>query len=306
MRKFDAAFHHRFGRLGDTAFSRTRLVLWSTSQRPIEELCGNDEAARARLGSRLLTIPVPTDRMGKVVADLPDDGDIASSAQLIDALNRHIRNHYGHAALRLIQKLLVAAAGDEPSLRADVKKYVADFLALVSIDESDGPVRLAATRFGLVSAAGHLARRFGALPDELDTDAAVLACYRMHTGIDPYAAFLDRLRDLLKDPKTFDLGSKGKLPKVSKQQRSDALAYVRRHQGETRLYIRPKHIHLVFPEWESLKSRPSVTELLVRETEKRKSGSTHQHRQIKCLLGRGRKPERVFCFSLSSTSGKSQ
>ncbi len=299
IRELGSLFINRAPLCNGSASAPTRTILMTETSRPVEELCGNDQASRDYLGDRLLLIPVPPSRKGAFIADPPND--VASSIpELVEKLNDHIRVHYGHSARRFISKVLTDVAGnDGADLRKQVRKLVRRFVECSGVDINDGPALRAATRFGLVSAAGELGKTFGALPDELDTDAAVLACYRMHVAAPGGQTVALRLRELIGTPQVVDLGS-GKLPAVSGKQRKRALAYVRTKHGRTLVFVKPSSIKDVLPEWDSIEGTPAVRNLLQVEGKSLGKDNSNRHLTRKKTLGKGRKEERVFCFLLPS------
>jgi hypothetical protein len=205
IRKIDDAFHHCLPLLGGTAFRQARILLWSTSQRPVEILCGADDKAAARLQGRLLTIPVPDHRKGKVIVSdaLPDN---MTALSLGDQIKDVIRDNHGRSAVRMIRKLLEAGQ-DEDRLRRDIRELSREFIARCAVGDDDGIAFRAARRFALVAAAGQLGRQYGAIPKSLDTDAAVMACYQMFRNGPLAPSFEDRLRALMTGQGVVDLGS---------------------------------------------------------------------------------------------------
>lgn len=296
VRVLDIFLDHRIRTYGGTVLKNAHSVIWAAAREPLETLCGNDEEARTRLGGRIMAIPVPEERTGKIVAE-PLPHEIDSSATLIQELTAHLKQHNGHAAKRFIRKALRAAGKNEVSLRARIQRLIKRFVAKAGVEKTDGPALLAASRFGLVYAAGELGRQWGAMPKKLDPLAAALACFNLYRNgnIGNVTPFADRLRALQDDALCIDLGA-GKLPVVPKQERKSALSYVRVSKGQTLVYVHPTRIYDVFPDWDMIKAKKSVVKLQRVEREPRNGGSKHTHNTVKQKLSADRKPERVYCF----------
>lgn len=86
--------------------------------------------------------------------------DFPSAKALADHIQRAADENYGEP----IRAFLTALMKDVTAIDSTVKRYRDDFIGELDLDGSDGQVRRAADRFGLVAAAGEMATEFGVLP----------------------------------------------------------------------------------------------------------------------------------------------
>jgi hypothetical protein len=244
-----------------------------------------------------MLIPVPDDRVGKVVADAADGKRAIPSSELVESLSSQLAANSGHLARRMIEGLLKAAAKDEAALQAEIEDIIQAFIAKVGIDGNDGPARVIASRFGLIYAAGRLGRRYGALPKKLDTDGAVEKCYALYLGADTKLPFKSRLRQLMIHARALNLGA-GKLPKVSKKDRKNTLIYIRSKKSEFEVGIPLGKIHKVFNDWNHIKDSADVKIMRKIEKSKNKNGTDRTHKKPKFTPGKDQRSERMYVFVL--------
>ena len=156
----------------------------------------------------------------------------------------------------------------------------------MGVDCNNGRAYRNAEAFGLVYAAGCLAVEYGVLPDGWNGRRPVKAVFGMQ-GRDLFSSplsFADRVL-ALQDDSRIAVGKKGgNLP-------SGKLGILRNLAGGARELIVPKaNIIALFPDWKALKSLKQVKDALVRD---------RPHLTTKRSID-GKKPQRVFCFSLAS------
>jgi len=273
----------------DQAVQReTRLLLLSSSNEPLAELIGiGSEAARAA-EDRLITIPIFENRAHGVFDFIPEkypNGD-AFIAELI----ANADEHHGHAIRHFLRSLVADRARNESALRARIADLVVEFRTRAKVDPGKGSIVRVADAFGLVYAAGVLAKGYGILPTEYRPGASALACYQMHRAKEQtFPSLRDQLSAAIDREDVIDLGA-GKIPELSEEQRTCALAFIRR-RGETELWVRPEKVGQLVRNWNSIKSNSDVSDLLRREGHQRK---------VKRPIGPGGKPMRVYCFVLGS------
>ena len=125
---------------------------------------------------------------------------------------------FGHAMPKFIKKLVKAAAKDRDTVVKQINRHIAHFRKRAGVDANNGAEVRVADTFGLVYAAGRLAKDYEVLPSDLNCLAAALACYRLnrahHRHPSPFAKQLppigDRIRALLDDDATLRASPKGK------------------------------------------------------------------------------------------------
>jgi hypothetical protein len=95
-------------------------------------------------------------------------------------LKASMASQYGTAMPHFLQRLVRLRDKNEQALSAKITKYAGDFVSTTRVDQNDGSEGRVAEAFGLVLAAGRLAKYCGALPKSLDCEAVTLAAYRLH------------------------------------------------------------------------------------------------------------------------------
>ncbi len=281
---------------GPAAATRRRHVVISSSQRSITELSGDLEEGCIRLGGHLLTVKIP-DRSHGVVATVP--APFASAGRYINALSSHMQQHHGWAGRQFLAGVLNAINRDALAFRNKVAGMMEEFVSHAAVDENNGPLLRDAWRFGLVFAADRLAKAYEAMPPNLDTDNAILGCWRLYTDGEAGTPFLARLHAIADEPNIIDLGG-GKLPTIDKPDRKQAAAYLRTKGGARYLYIPADKIGQAFADWDRIKSSDEVERLLQFEYEYNKDKCRKRRkRKVKKRLSKGEAQESVYCFLLN-------
>lgn len=138
-----------------------RLIFLTSSNERLAKLMNiNSEAARAA-EDRLITLPIEGRPHG--VLDFVPSGT-ANASQFIADLVAAADAHHGHAIRRFLSHLVQERADDERRLRAEIVRRMASFREKAGVDPNAGSAVRVADAFGLVFAAGALAKRYGALP----------------------------------------------------------------------------------------------------------------------------------------------
>jgi len=135
-----------------------RLLYLSSGELPVEAKLGEASGRKARAGQlvRLLDVPAERDKEFGVFDNGGLDGDAATLAK---AIKRAAITAYGTAGPAFVRKLISDfVTGDE------VRGLIHEFVRATIPADADGQVERAAERFGLISAAGELAARFGIVP----------------------------------------------------------------------------------------------------------------------------------------------
>lgn len=146
-----------------------RVLTLSTGEMPMAAKIAEDRQRRAYAGQavRLLDIPADAGR-GFGVFDGPGtDGD---PARLAEALQKAALCAYGEAGPAFVRSLADLGTEEARSLVVDI---VENFVSEHAPADSDGQIRRAAARLGLIAAAGELARSFNIVPwQEGEAEAA--------------------------------------------------------------------------------------------------------------------------------------
>ncbi len=213
-----------------------------------------DKAAR----QRILDIPIHGDRPHLIFDTIPEDyNDGADYAlRLIECAEAH----HGRAGPKFIQRLVAARAADEAELRRRVRELLHEFSQEVIGGDLKGHDVRIGEAFGLVYAAGELAKEYRCLPKKLDILSAVARCYHLHIAHETeFPPFLERLDALRHDGAT-QLWKKSRPNKVSKAR---VIYYT--HSKHPEIWIRPEAIDQVFPDWWGIRKSPEVEQLLIKD-----------------------------------------
>lgn len=266
---------------GGIGGASVRTIALLSSNRPILSALGHEVQHDLSLADKVLTIPIADDRPYGVFDTLPDDID---GHRFSTALLNVAQANFGHALPRLITKLAKAAAADRNKVIGLINRYLAQFRRKAGVDENDGAEVRVADAFGLVYAAGRLAKAYKALPEALNCLTPALACYRLNqahrSNLVPLADRLPpiegRIRNLFEDEATLCVPTKGRLSKEVAEAitRADVMRGV--CKGQEELWIRPSAIRQVFRDWAQQRAGDAVRRIMVRNgkklTTKRRAG----------------------------------
>src|SRR5215831_3792077 len=135
-----------------------RMLYLSSGELPVEAKLVEASGRKARAGQLVRLLDVPAER-GKGFGVFDNGGLDGDAATLAKAIKRAATTAYGAAGPAFMRKLISdSVTGD------DVRGLVDQFVRATIPADADGQVERAAQRFGLISAAGELAARFGIVP----------------------------------------------------------------------------------------------------------------------------------------------
>lgn len=272
-------------RLGTLDISTYRTVyLISTNERLADLTGSNTETARAA-EDRLITLEIPPLAPYGVFERVPTG--YPSSSHFARALTDAAARNHGHAMQHFLKRLVKERARDEDRLRRRIAHLLDQFRQRAAIDPNDGSAVRVASAFGLVYAAGALAKKWGCLPAEWHIGPAILHCYQRYRYT-PTArpSFSERLCAAASANTTVKLKSK-RLPTPDLLQRADTFVHRGRYGRE--LLVRAEAIERVFPQWRSIRRSDEVKRLLINE-----GGRQQTKRRLHPTMD----PVRFFVFKL--------
>jgi len=135
-----------------------RVLYLSSGELPVEAKLAEASGRKARAGQLVRLIDVPAER-SKGFGVFDNGGLDGDAARLAKEIKRAATTAYGVAGPAFVRKLI-----SEPVTGDDVRELVDHFVRATIPADADGQVERAAQRFGLISAAGELAARFGIVP----------------------------------------------------------------------------------------------------------------------------------------------
>jgi putative DNA primase/helicase len=130
---------------------------------------------RSTAGMEIRLINIPSDG-GKGMGLFENLHDVAEPGELADRLRTAAATYYGTPMRAFLAELVAIREADTEGVYHYVKTMRDNFIAANMPAGSDGQVRSVAGRFGLIAAAGEMAREFGILP--WPEDEAIRACQR--------------------------------------------------------------------------------------------------------------------------------
>ena len=238
------------GRYGSHMQQGYRFIYVTSANEPFHELLGNAHRDTANAASdRLMSITVPDDDAG-VFGELP--AAIQSYRQFTQALEKGMGEHFGTAMPKFL-RLLVRAYNEAPDkLIAGIRNRVAKFKAHICANENNGSDVRVAEAFGLVYAAGCLARHYKVLPQEWRSLDAAAQCYSNFRSTVPVRQSLpERLLAIAERPETMQI-DRHDLPALTEKQMENAGAFIRTVKGEKLLLMTTSFGKLMFPDWGAL------------------------------------------------------
>ncbi|WP_174274574.1 DUF927 domain-containing protein [Sphingomonas bacterium] len=196
------------GRMNASRARGIRMAYISSSNERLEDIIATKSTTASAAGDRFMTIPVPDDQPHGVFESLP--AGYASGSALAQSLISAAGKHHGHAIRVFLEALVDARAADQKGLRKRIKRLVEQFQENVGIDLNSGTDVRVSEAFGLVFAAGRLARDYGALPASFrNLGTAVARVYDMHRqAMAATLPFIERLQEIAEKPETILLSKR--------------------------------------------------------------------------------------------------
>lgn len=273
-------------RYHDHAQRRFRFIYLTSTNEPLEQILGGHRAAVSDAAAdRLLTLPIGSDRPHGIFDYVPKR--YFDAAEFAAALTRGASRRFGTAMRTFLEGLVEARFEDADALKRTIEGSLARFRTAVGADMNSGSATRVADVFGLVYAAGILAKQFGALPDKWNCLTAARAAYELNRSTVTAMSYRDRILRLARAKGVLDL-SKG-LPSLSDADLEALPGLVGGRNGRRELLLTPKALERAFPDRRALFRDEHIQRMMVtdegRKTVKRRLRDNHS-------------PERVHCFRL--------
>ena len=270
----------------------SRFVWMTTTNDPIAVLLskvGGDAAEAA--GDRILALPISrTRKHGIFKAPLPKGCSTGEdAARCIATL---VSENYGLPIRHFLKQLVPDRARNEVELRSKIEAWILQFREAVGVDGNVGSEARVADAFGLVYAAGMLARQYGALPKKLDCMAAAIKCYRINRkSVGADVSNVQRLQRLAKRKGVVIINLDDR-SKAYRERVSAAPALLRISKGGTReLLLSSEQFEKAFPKRKALLADPAVKKIMRHD----KDRST-----LKTRVVHNGPQKRFRCFDLSA------
>lgn len=267
--------------------------LLSANERLAEVLDGNRATVSEAACDRLISIPIDEANPYGVFENVLD---YKGSGELARTLTNALENNHGHAVGRFLRQLVQARSDDELGLRAKIEGYIEAFQTEVGVDPNDGSTQRITTAFGLVYAAGLLAKAYGALPASIKCASATKSAYLRHLSAGTPRSFRDRLVSLSLRPDVVDLDKAG-LVDMSKKDMLKPAAFLRTNRaGERELLLTRKALMRAFPDWLQIRDGDDVKAVLRAQGDRKRGGS-------QCRVRKNKNKDRVYIFALDCLDG---
>lgn len=241
--------------------SAYRVGFLSSTNQPLSELLGQgDDAAKAAM-ERLLTIPIGEERPHGIFDLIPNGYD--NAANYIRTVMQAAEHNHGLAGPRFVRALASARAEDEAALKRQINSLIERFREHLNVDRDHGSQLRVSQAFGLVYAAGMLARNYGCLPKTFQVGPAVEATYLLHLAHSRESVpFADRLAALRDEPGTVRWNNK----KPNMIAKANVIHH--RKKGEVWIRNKPKLILSIFPDWKAIRTNAEVKHHLIKESDR--------------------------------------
>jgi hypothetical protein len=153
---------------------------------------------------------------------------------------------------------------------------------------NSGSATRVADAFGLVYAAGALAREFGALPGKWNCLRAARAAYELNRSAATTTAWRDKVIELSRAKGVLDVS--GGLPRLNDNESADIAAFLSvGRSGRRELLLTPTALERAFADRRALFRDEQVKRMMITDGGRK---------TVKRRLRAGHKPERVYCFRL--------
>jgi hypothetical protein len=277
-----------------------RFIFATTANAPFYQSINNAHSdTHAAALQRLFPLQIANTSLG--VFDKVPDG-FATTGEFALYLAGAIARQTGHTYRAMLQTLVEELGAGEEILPTKIRQSIHRFAEAVGVIGSPQGVSRASTAFGLLYAAGRIAKEHGIVPEQWDCLAACVAGYRNYQAQVPeQTPLVTRLMSIAARPETLDLRS-CEVPRLSNADVARHGAFIRYGvKGRVELLMTDEFRERIMPDWIQLQTDNVFRELNVRA----KDHITTQ-RQVR----RNRGKERLICFKLpesmappKSTSG---
>lgn len=207
-------------------------------------------------------------------------------------LKAALGTEYGTAMPHFLQALVCKRAENEQVLAARIKQHADDFIATVQTDQNDGSEGRVAEAFGLVLAAGRLAKHFGVLPTSLDCEAVTLAAYRLHMASVSRQCPSQRLLAYASGPHIVDMEKLGVQYLSRRELRAAHGVFRVSRDGVREFLVEPAKFKAAFLDHRSVLNDEDVTRWLQRGG---------RHIGVKREIRKGVTKSRFYVFHLPDT-----
>lgn len=265
-----------------------RFVYVTSSNVSLAMMIGGENGAVADAAfDRLITLEVPSDRFTGAFDFVPKG--YADTAAFANRQERAAHRHHGHAIRQFLAGLVNERAIGEKRLFRQITKDMQVFRAKAASLEGVGSTGRIAEAFALVYAAGKLAQRYGALPNDWHCGKAALACYRQMLETSKRQPSFDLLLGaVLRKPDVVDLDCSS--PKQIDNKAFAAIpAFLKTNRnGRREALFHPQTLENTIPGWKALIRAEGV-----------QASYTHDgDRLTKKRQVRSDKIDRMICFVL--------
>ena len=291
----DFAFRMSNGVPKVTAFqperAQFRFVYATTANQPFYEALGigNVDTSGAAL-QRLLPLRIDRSNPLGIFTFVPDG--FSSPGDFATYLADKIAAQYGAPMKSFLAELASARGKDAKALASHVKAKISEFEVKTGLSAASRGKTRATSAFGLLYAAGSMAKKKGILPSSWDCMEACVAAYRNYQSCLPdQTPLATRLLTIAQRPETLDLRD-GSVPALTDAQLNYHGAFIKRGKGgRVELLLTEGVKCQFFPAWKELKLTSEFRASNV-------SAKDHdgQQRQVR----QGKKKERFICFVLPS------
>lgn len=277
------------GRFNDPQQEGFRFVYVTSANEPFSQLLDETHSDVANAASdRLISISVPPGDAG-VFGKLPDGVD--SYRQFTLSLETAMSQQFGTAMPKFLKELVQARHTGEKDLRNFIRRRIDRFKTKAGVNDNNGSDVRVAEAFGLVYAAGALAKRYGVLPKGFKCLGAALHCYTNFRSTVPIRQPLaNRLIAIARRPETIKIDRKS-LPKLSDTDVAKAGAFIRKVKGESLLLMTTAFGQKMFPDWNALRGSADFIDL-------NRSNDQGRGRGYHCRIRSNKTSDWFYCFKL--------
>lgn len=268
--------------------AQSRFIFATSANRPFHEALKSFDADTAGAAlQRLMPLRITNNEIG-VFDFVPKR--FASSGAFVDYLEGVIKEQYGTPFARFLQELVNARAEDADKFQRQLERSIDQFATKVGIAVTARGKTRVTTTFGLLYAAGKLAKRWKILPKEWQCLQACVAGYRNYQRQLPaQTPFVTRLLAIATRPQTMDLRKKER-PNLTDEQVREAGAFLVSGTGDrTELLMTDDLCRHYFPDWKRLQTNSDFRELNCRDGD---------HKTKQRHMRQGHNKERFICFIL--------
>jgi hypothetical protein len=276
------------GRYQDYDQPKYRFLYLTSTNEPLENILAGERIAVSDAASdRLLTLFIGQEREFGAFDFVPKG--FSDSGALATSINHAVAKYYGQPIRHFLAKLVKSSNKAPERLRSRIAQLISTFRGKVGVDPNSGSESRVAEAFGLVYAAGVLAKEYGVLPEAMCVGPAVRAAYNLNRSGCDELTLVEQILKVAGRKDILRVIDAKPLPVTNAQLAAAAGVMRVGKKGRRWLMLTGEQLKRLFSDPAALLRDSEVKAMLIHD---------EGRKMIKRVLCPGQPSQRVYCFRL--------